>query len=453
MFRIGTEAVALAGCCRAQRLQALKRIIPLSKVTAALKKARRSGSFCCRTPDAFMIWFVIGLGLFCGDCYRQIYRWLVPWVKGDVPGRSTLCEARQRLGVAPLVCLSQQVVHLLGSPEVPGCYYQGLRRMVIDGFKLTVPDTPACSRVFGRQRNGRGAAAYPQVKVVGLVEAGTHVFWKWLVKGCQVEETRLVKPLLRHLAPDMLLYWDRGLASFELVRQVVDRGAQLLARWKSKRILVPIRRLKDGSYLARIYAHTQDRRAQRHGIMVRIMEYTLTTDKHRQPEKHRLLTTLLEAREHPAVTLIEEYHCRWEEEVAIDEFKTHEIERSVLRSQTPGGVIQEIYGLMLAHFVLRALMVQAAQQVPVSPLRLSFTGTLKILRCRLPECPSVPEAKDQWWRHLLTELTEELNPPRRQRLNPRLIKRQQSKWLTKRQHHYQLPQPTTPFRRTIVMLR
>jgi hypothetical protein len=26
-----------------------------------------------------MVWFVVALGLFCTDCYRQLYRWLVPW--------------------------------------------------------------------------------------------------------------------------------------------------------------------------------------------------------------------------------------------------------------------------------------------------------------------------------------------------------------------------------------
>ncbi len=36
------------------------------------------------------------------------------------------------------------------------------------------------------------------------------------------------------------------------------------------------------------------------------------------------------------------YHERWEEELTIDELKTHQRERPVLRSQTPAGVVQEI---------------------------------------------------------------------------------------------------------------
>ena len=54
------------------------------------------------------------------------------------------------------------------------------------------------------------------------------------------------------------------------------------------------------------------------------------------------------------------YHERWEEELTIDELKTHQRERPVLRSETPAGVVQEIYGLLLGHYVIRKLMCEAA---------------------------------------------------------------------------------------------
>jgi hypothetical protein len=157
------------------------------------------------------------------------------------------------------------------------------------------------------------------------------------------------------------------------------------------------------------------------------------------------LTTLPDEKTHPAKVLVELYHARWEEELAIDELKTHEMERPVLRSQTPAGVVQELYGLLLAHYVIRTLMCQAARQKGISPLRLSFTGTLKILRCRLPECPPTPSGRAFWWQRLLEEITEEQLPPRRNRINPRVIRRQQSKWPKKRPHHRHTPQPPCPF--------
>ena len=65
----------------------------------------------------------------------------------------------------------------------------------------------------------------------------------------------------------------------------------------------------------------------------------------------------------------------------IDEVKTHLLGRKVpIRSLKPREVVQEIYGLLLGHWAVRSLMVQAAQTEGISPLRLSFTGTLHVLR-------------------------------------------------------------------------
>jgi hypothetical protein len=195
---------------------------------------------------------------------------------------------------------------------------------------------------------------------------------------------------------------------------------------------------------------------------VRIIEYTLNDPNrpgHR--EKHRLLTTLLDEKRHPAKTLIELYHVRWEQELAIDELKTHEMERPVLRSQTPAGVVQEVYGLLLGHYVVRTLMYEAAKlkttarrdDEPLSPLRLSFTGTLKILRCRLPAFPRGRRPQRQWWQDLLEEISQETIEPRRNRINPRVIKRKMSNWKKKRPEHRHYRQPTRSFRDSVVLLR
>ena len=111
---------------------------------------------------------------------------------------------------------------------------------------------------------------------------------------------------------------------------------------------------------------------------MRIIEYTF--DDPGRPgsgEPHRLLTTLPEEEPDPAPTLIILYHERWEEELAIDELKAHQRERPVLRSQTPGGVVQELYGLRPGHYVIRVLMQEAAAREGLDPQRLSSTGTLK----------------------------------------------------------------------------
>src|SRR4051812_31358735 len=97
------------------------------------------------------------------------------------------------------------------------------------------------------------------------------------------------------------------------------------------------------------------------------------------------------------------YHERWEGGLAFDEIKTHLSSRAIpIRSKTPAGVVQEIYGLMLAHCVVRRVMHDAAAVAGQDPDRLSFLDSLRVLQCQLPESPHVET--DTWYRRLLGEV-------------------------------------------------
>jgi len=458
MLGLDKEVRQLADQGSAERLKGLKRIIPCRLILASLNAC--GGNRCCRRlSKTFVVWFVVALGLFASDSYRQVFRWLRPYRAKDtdtpnsIPQRSTLCEARRRLGVAPLRWLYEHVVKLLATITTVDAFYAGLRLMALDGFVLNVADTPSNERIFGRPNGGRSAGAFPQVRVLALCEVGTHVLWKCLLKPIRQAEIVMAKTLLRHLDPDMLLLWDRGFLSYDNVQDVLARRAHLLARIKKNLVFVKLKRFRDGSYLSKLYRSAKERRHDRNGITVRIIEYTIS-DKGRPGcgTPHRLLTTLLDAGLHPAKRLIELYHERWEEELAIDELKTHQ-GRPVLRSQTPAGVVQEVYGLLLAHFVVRRLMFEAATSSSLPPRRLSFTGTLKILRCRLPTCPQSPRTVRRWYQDVIAEIAEDILPPRRNRINPRVIKCKMSKWHKKRAEHKHYPQPKATFHDGITVLR
>ena len=185
-------------------------------------------------------------------------------------------------------------------------------------------------------------------------------------------------------------------------------------------------------------------------------------DPHRvgHGEEHVLITNLFDEQLYPATELIPLYHERWEEELTFDEQKTHQDPRRAtkpaqLRSETPAGVIQEIYALSLGHFVTRALMFEAAQTVGLDPDRLSFLGCFQVLKCRLPECnSSTPQAFAEWYEGLLWEMQCERTDDevRRNRINPRVIKRKMSKWKKKRPEHRRPPTLKKPFMATVVMI-
>ncbi len=438
----------------AERIKALKRIVPASAIRSVLRQTGRGLRPCRRLPRWFVVWFVIAMGWYSRDNYCQVFRWLQRRnPQKRVPRRSTLCEARHSVGPAPLRLLAEKVIQLQARLDTPQCFYAGMRLMGIDSFVVDLADTPANERAFGRPRGGRAAGAFPQARTLSLCELGTHVLWRSLIKPCARGEVPMAAVLLRFLEENMLLLWDRGFISYALVQQVLARKAQLLARLKSHMVFQPVKRLRDGSYLSYLYRSSWDRSQDRNGILVRIIEYTFNDPgRPGTGEKHRLMTTLLDDRQHPAKQLIVLYHERWEEELAFDELKTHQRERLVLRSGTPAGVVQEIYGLLLSHFVVRKLMCEAAALKSLAPRELSFVDTLKILRCRLPECPRNPVGLQSWYDNLLDEIAEQQLPPRRNRINPRVIKRKMSRWLKKRAKDRNYPQPVKTFRASIEML-
>jgi hypothetical protein len=436
-----------------QRVAALKRIIPPAAVQRVLRQTGRAARYCPVLPLWLVVWLVIGIGLFARDSYRFVFKRLQPYRPGGTPNSNTITAARLALGLLPLRLLSRAVVKLLCEPDTdPGAFYQGMRLMAIDGFVLDLPDTADNARLFGRPGSGRSPGAFPQARVVALCETGSHSFWRWTVKPCRRGETRMAPYLLARLEPGMLLLWDRNFLRHRNVAQVLARQAHLLARIKSTQVVEPLEVLADGSYLAKLYPSSWHRKHDSKGIVVRVIEYTLCDpDRPTKERAHRLLTTLLDAEAYPAVELVELYHQRWEEELSIDELKTHQKERPTLRSKTPLGVVQEIEGLLLAHYAVRAVMYEAARARGLDPRRLSFTGTLKVLRMRLAEAPKGRRAVERWWQRLLLEVGEEELPARRDRINPRVIKKKMSQWPKKRAHHRNPPRPSMPFRESVVI--
>jgi hypothetical protein len=398
------------------------------------------------------VWLVVAMALFADLPIPQVWRRLHPGTDAPEPTDSAFAQARRRLGVAPLRRLFTLTARPMATHQTLGAFYRGWRLMGLDSTVLDVPDTPENARVFGRPGTARAPGAFPQVRLLALCELGTHAVCGLAIKPHRRSEQRMAPALLDLLEPGMLLLWDRGFFSLNLARRVCASGAHLLARVPAGLALPPVQRLADGSYLAELHPAAAARDGYRHGLLVRVIEYT-HDDPHRPGcgERHRLVTDLLNPQDLPAAEAPLVYHERWEEELAFDEIKTHLNGRPVaLRSKAPAGVVQEIYGLLLAHYVVRRVMHDAATTGCTDPDRLSFSNALRVVQCQLPESPAWPVAA--WYSRLVREIRRQTLRPRRDRWYPRVIKRKMSNWRKKRPEHQHVPQPTKPFRKAIVML-
>jgi hypothetical protein len=221
--------------------------------------------------------------------------------------------------------------------------------------------------------------------MVSLVECGTHVLFGANFGGFRKGETVLAQGVIPSLKPGLLCIADRNFLGYELWKQAAETGADLLWRAKKNLGLPCERRLSDGSYRSRIYPSPKDRRRDRNGIAVRVIEYRVEGVDASDPF-YRLVTTIISPEEAPAEELANLiYRERWELETALDELKTHlRGARMALRSKTPAGVAQELYGLLLAHFALRGLMHEAALSAEIDPDRRSFIHAVRVVRRKLP---------------------------------------------------------------------
>ena len=227
------------------RLAGLEQIISPEAVRQALAAAGRTKQRCCKLTHEVVCWVVLAMGLLTELPIRQVFKHARRLRFGEQsPHRSSLCVARQRLGIAPVRHLFEQVVRPLARPETPGAFYRGLRLVGLDGTVYDVPDSQANAAAFSRSSAGpRGDGAFPQVRKLSLVELGTHVELAFVARSCSHGEQSMVGGLLRHLTAEMLLLWDRGFFSYDLWKTVISRDVKILARVKSGLILKPIRKL------------------------------------------------------------------------------------------------------------------------------------------------------------------------------------------------------------------
>jgi hypothetical protein len=305
-------------------------------------------------PARVVVYFVLAMCVFSQVGYEEVARLLthgLAWARRwrgvwQVPTTGSLTRARARLGPEPLRALFEQTAGPLATPATPGAWYRGWRLVAVDGTTLDVADTPANQAAFGRPATGRGEqSAYPQVRVVGVAECGTHAIIDAAMGPLADGETTLTAGLL-------------------------GAGSALGA-------------LADGSYLSQISAAT-DRRQRIAPTVVRVVEYRLGDPGRPQAkgQVYRLLTTILDPTKAPAGELAALYHQRWEAEGLLDELKTHQRGPGVvLRSKTPAMVAQEIWAMLLVHRAIRTLMHQAALGgEALDPDRLSFVRSLRVVR-------------------------------------------------------------------------
>lgn len=366
-------------------------VFPIESVREALDECGVGTVRVRHLPSEAVVYFVMMLALFRDCNHREVFRCVaqalrdlfrgffgVQDILSVIPTASALSQSRTRIKHEPFQKLFERHAKPLATKDDRGCYFKNLRKTAIDGSLINTDDTPANREFFGHSKNQVSSKARaPQVRFVGLMEVGTHAFFKAAIGTYHDGEITLAQELVPWMSSDMIVLADRNFYSFELYRAISQRGAKLLFRIQRGMSFKPDRQLSDGSYLVTVFSPDDTTKAN--GLQARFFQYQVKGAK--TNEMYFMLTNILD----PALAKAEElaglYCERWEYETALDEIKTHlNVKSLILRSKTPELVMQELWGLLMTHYAIRKVMYMAACHKSLDPDRMSFIHTIRVVK-------------------------------------------------------------------------
>ncbi len=364
-------------------LGSLSKFFPQAEIEAILEASGRTSRRRRKLPALELMYYVVALGLWASEGCRAVLRRVAPRRDGgaddqieELCSESAISQARSRLGWKPLRALYQSVVKPIATRATNGAWFRRWRVVTLDGTALDVADTKRNERAFGRPGSVRGKSGFPQLRFVTLLENGTHVLFGAELGRYNTGEATLAKEVVSRLPADSLCLADRNFFSYRLWKKALASGAALLWRARADLILPKLKRLADGSYLTKIYPSPHARSRDVDGIPARLITYRLN----KGGEEYRLLCSILDPRKAPGIQLANLYANRWTIETVFAELKTKlRGARVVLRSRIPTLTRQDFYGLLLAHYGVRALMHEAALERKIEPADLSFVHAIRTI--------------------------------------------------------------------------
>ena len=366
--------------------------------------ARRAGG---KLPPHVVVYLVMALALFGEDDYEEVAARLTETLRGwgcwgedwEAPTKGAITQARKRLGPEPMAQVFSQVAEPVADLDTTGAFLGPWRLMSVDGMEWDVPDTDPNRAFFGVR--GDDQAAFPKIRVVTVSECGSHApvlaVMGPAAGGKGSGEQSLARKLYPRLEEDWLVIADRNFYNWKDWCTAAGTGAALLWRMKENARLPVLEMLPDGSYRSVLIASriTGGKRdaliavARRGGALeedqaryVRVIEYDVPDREGAgKDELLVLVTTITDFRAAAAQALAGAYHERWEHETGNAQLKTClRGPGRVLRSGSPDLIEQEIWGYLLTHYALSALICAAATSAGIDPDRVKFKRTLRVVR-------------------------------------------------------------------------
>jgi len=378
-----------------------------------------------------IVWLVIGMALYRDIPMADVAHRL-DLVLPDKAGRAqsvskgAIPQARVRVGVDALRELFHIVAGHWALESAQRYQWRGLMVLGADATTLRVPDSPENRAEFHLPPASRSTAGYPQVRVAVLMVLRSHLWLDFDFADCHSGEGTIAWPLIQRVPGKSVTILDRYYVNHGQLYDLAARGGERhwLLRTRKNLKWRTIKRFGRADELVEVAISREVRRIRPElpeTFLARAIRY-----RRRGFRTRILLTSLLDAVAYPAEELAGLYHERWELELGYDELKTEVLEREeTIRSETVAGVRQELWGMGIAYNLIRREIDLAARVMNLPPCRISFAGSLRLIRdlFYLAAITGSPGALPRRIEKMRVNMRQLVLPPRRHgRSYPRHVK-------------------------------
>lgn len=431
--------MGLASCLAAlgdgtlpESFEGLKSRLPVAWIGSSLANSGIATLRKRKLPSEQVIWLLIGMGLYRDRPIVELVDRLdlvLPGPAGEKRfiAKSAITPARDRVGAQPLQELFQTTaVHwALASSE--RLAWRGLKVLGMDGTTLRVPDSSENRHEFELFAR----SSYPVVRIITLMALRSRLILECSFSGCRTSELALAYKVISAIPDKSVTVFDRYFYNYKLWNTITGSGVERhwvvrarndLQNWKV------IKCLGKGDELVEIRPSRSSR--SNNPELPEVIVARVIRSRRAGYKTRTLITSLTDAEKYPAAEIAGLYQERWEQELGYRELKAETLEgHEAIRSQSPERIRQEIWGLLIAYNLVRQEMESAAQELKVSPLRISFRVTLALMRDFFfwAEVAS-PGKLPKMFRKMRLDLRQIVLPERRSRSYPRHVKTPQRKY-------------------------
>jgi hypothetical protein len=353
---------------------------------------------------------------------------------------SAYCQARARLKLDLLSRLFRLVVEKLRPMGEAVGRWHGHRVFHLDGTGVSMPDEAELQARFGQPGNQAKGCGFPVAHLLAMFDAATGFLLDLIAAPLRTHDLADCMAMHAKLSAGDIVIGDRGFCSYAHLALLLRDKLHGLFRLQ-QRVIVSFRSGRRWSPISKgIKGQPHSRWVRKLGcwdqlvewfkprtcppwldskvfeslpasIIVREFRYRIDRPGFRVREV-TAVTTLTDAAEYPAEELADLYFARWRVECNLKHLKIT-LGMDVLKCRSVDGVLRELLMFGLVYNLVRAVMVQTAEQENVQPDRVSFVDALRWLRAALKE--DLP-------------LHVHINPLRPGRFQPRVRKRRSKKY-------------------------